>query len=347
MATILDYSAGYPGGAAVRSAGHSGVIRYLRKEGNSIVRPITPAEYSDMRANGRAVALVYQHVSKSRVTEGRAAGRHDAQWALARARELNAGDPRAIYFAVDFDAPTSDFPAIGAYMAGAAEILGTSKVGTYGKWSLLDYLFDRNLITWGWQTYAWSPGHNQDPATFHPRAHLFQRLGLVTVNGISCDVNSVLKADYGQFGVNDMELTDRIGNVRMSDGEDYNLTVGDVLWGLAQLIQGNGSAGGNLTAHPTGQYNSRILGLSALPEIKSDVDTVQNGVGSLMTNLTTANQRLIDLMTAVENLSTGGVDVTALATQIVDLLGPDLATTLANELDRRARDNDPSTGPTS
>lgn len=204
MAQILDYSAGYPSANSIRNAGYSGVIRYLRKEGQSSVRPITSVEYQSMNIAGLEVALVYQHVSKSRIHQGFAAGQHDAKWALDRAKESTGITPPAIYFAADYDAPASDFTGIGEYMRGAASVLGLGRVGCYGKWSLLDWLFGRNLISWGWQTYAWSPGHNKDPKTYHPRAHLFQRLAQVTVGGIACDVNDVLKTNYGQIGADDV-----------------------------------------------------------------------------------------------------------------------------------------------
>jgi hypothetical protein len=197
---ILDYSAGYPGALAVRNAGYDGVIRYLRKEGASAVKPITAGEYQDMVLHNLVVGFVYQHVSRDHVKEGRAAGQHDATWALARAMEVTSGvSPRAIYFAVDYDAPAMDFGRISQYMQGAADILGRERVGTYGKWAVLNYLFDNNVITYGWQTYAWSSGHNMSPAVYHPQAHLFQRLAQVKVGGISCDVNDVLKSNFGQL----------------------------------------------------------------------------------------------------------------------------------------------------
>lgn len=197
---ILDYSAGYPGAQAVKAAGYGGVIRYLRKEGTSRVRPITTGEYDDMIGNGLSVAFVYQHVSKSRVTEGFEAGRHDANWALARALEVTRGQRLpAIYFAADYDAPSGDWPKIAQYMKGAADVLGRDRVGAYGKWALLSYLFDNNIITYGWQTYAWSPGHNTNPKLYHPQAALFQRLALANVGGVPCDVNEVLKSDFGQL----------------------------------------------------------------------------------------------------------------------------------------------------
>lgn len=200
MAQILDYSAGYPGAANIQLRGFAGGNRYLPKEGASSVRPLTRAEVLDYQAHHLELAFVYQHVSKSRVLQGRAAGRHDAEWALARARDCGV-EPRCVYFAVDFDTISLEqWAAVREYMLGAAEVLGVGRVGTYGEYDLLDYLFARGSITWGWQTYAWSTGHNKDNQPRHPRAHLFQRAGQVTVGGISCDVNDVLatNGDYGQ-----------------------------------------------------------------------------------------------------------------------------------------------------
>lgn len=185
---ILDYSAGYPGGSAVHDAGYAGVIRYLRKEGASRVKPLTAGEVVDMRAHDRLIAVVYQHVSKSRVTEGRAAGQHDARWALEQAHVVGI-DPRCVYFAVDFDAVPA---TVAEYFRGTADVLGVGRNGAYGSYKVLEYLFDRGIITYGWQTVAWSGGRRE------ARAHLYQRLGQVPVGGVSCDVNDVLKTDFGQ-----------------------------------------------------------------------------------------------------------------------------------------------------
>lgn len=198
MIQVLDYSAGYPGAANIAARGYAGGMRYLPKEGTSEVKPLTANEVLDYRAHDLELGLIYQHVSRTRVLDGRTAGRHDAAWALNRANECGIV-PRAIYFAVDFDTiGPQQWAAVREYMLGAAEIIGLARVGCYGEYDLLDYLFARASITWGWQTYAWSAGHNQDSQPRHPRAHLFQRRQTTTVGGIACDVNDVLKPDYGQ-----------------------------------------------------------------------------------------------------------------------------------------------------
>lgn len=189
MQQVLDYSAGYPGAAAIARAGYVGAVRYLRKEGASRVRPITADERADFDRAGLAVALVYQHVSKTRVLEGRGAGQHDARWALARAAEIGIPQPRAIYFAVDADHPPA---AVLMYFRGVADVLGVARTGAYGSYRVVESLLSADLTGYAWQTAAWSGGKRSQ------RAHLFQRIGSPTVGGIAVDINDVLAADWGQ-----------------------------------------------------------------------------------------------------------------------------------------------------
>lgn len=184
---VLDYSAGYPRPSVVKSAGYGGAVRYLRKEGTSVVKPITVAEYAGYVASALDVALVYQHVTQTRPTQGRAAGQHDAHWAVDRATELNVHEP-VIYFAVDFDAEPS---TVDAYFQGVIDVVGVARTGVYGSYRVVEYLVDHGRATYAWQTVAWSHGLRST------RAHLFQRLGQVTIDGVSCDVNDVLKTNFG------------------------------------------------------------------------------------------------------------------------------------------------------
>lgn len=186
---VIDYSAAYPSPAAVKAAGYAGAVRYLRKEGASRVLPITAQERTGYHAQGLAVALVYQHVSKTRVTEGHAAGVHDARWALARAADIGIPNPRAIYFAVDDD---HDPARVNGYFRGAAEVLGAARTGAYGSYRVVKHLLDAKLIAYAWQTVAWSGGKRE------PRAALFQRAGQPLVAGVRVDINDVLVADWGQ-----------------------------------------------------------------------------------------------------------------------------------------------------
>jgi|SRR5690349_3915152 len=199
MAQILDCIK-HLDGQAVKNAGYHGAIRYLRKEGTSIVVPIDGDERRSLLAAGRSVAYVYQHVqsggsygSNSRVCQGRAAGQHDAQWALSQVPQ-GAG-VRAIYgVTCDYDVPSTDFSKIIDYARGWCDVLGVLRVGVYGKDTVLQALKTAGVASWFWQTAAWSGGR-----VFAGR-HLFQRVGYVNVGGVQCDVNDCSGADWGQEG---------------------------------------------------------------------------------------------------------------------------------------------------
>lgn len=201
---IVDYSGGYPGAGAVAAKGYGGAMRYLPKEGGSKIKPLTPGELRDYWDHGLDVGLIGEHRDPARPLQGAAAGLHDAQYFLAQARAITvaagrpAGSVRAIYLACDVDTIAGNRPAAGEYYDAAQMILG-DLTGVYGEYDLIEYLVQRGIGRWFWQTFAWSIGHNLDTQWRHPAAHLFQRRQTVQVNGVDCDVNDVLKTDFGQY----------------------------------------------------------------------------------------------------------------------------------------------------
>jgi hypothetical protein len=187
----LDYSNGRPAGAAVKAAGFDAVVRYTGFDPALRGKCVTRAEYESHLAAGVAVAFVYEDDVGTSL-QGRGRGQADAHAVLQWADAIGAPVP-ACYFAVDFDAQPGQYAAIDDYFRGAADILGTPRVGGYGSYAVVGHLFDAGLVTYGWQTVAWSHGLRE------PRAHLFQRLGTAVVDGVQCDVNDVLADDFGQY----------------------------------------------------------------------------------------------------------------------------------------------------
>lgn len=202
MTLGLDYSAGRPTGAAVAAAGYRFVARYLTN-GLSGRFNLTAAEAADMRRNGVDVAVVWERKlvgQPDRATEGAAAGVADAKAADVQCNAVGlAGWP--VYMAVDFDvpdyapndpSPRAKLGPVGDYLAAARDVLGLGRAGVYGGYWAVKRALDAGLVTWGWQTMAWSGGN------IEPRAHLLQRIGEVTVGGVGCDVNEARKAQFGQ-----------------------------------------------------------------------------------------------------------------------------------------------------
>lgn len=198
----LDYSNGRVPGVVVISAGYGFVARYL-DNGLGGRTNLTASEVVNLRASGVSVILIWE-TTATRATAGYGAGVADAQAARTAASAVGL-DGWPVYFTVDFDvpdyAPTSADPraklgSIAAYFDGIRSVLPAGRVGGYGGYWAVKRLLDAGLVTYSWQTMAWSGG-NVDP-----RINLFQRLGEVTVGGVACDVNEARQADYGQNGVN-------------------------------------------------------------------------------------------------------------------------------------------------
>ncbi|MGH3598755.1 MAG: glycoside hydrolase domain-containing protein [Pseudonocardiaceae bacterium] len=189
----LDYAGGRPGGAAIASAGYGFVCRYLSDGGTRLPgKLLTPPEYADLLRH-RVAVVVNWETSAGRMKAGRAAGIKDAGDAAATAAGVGHPVDRPIYFSADFDATPGDQVAINDYLAGAASVIGPSRVGVYGSYYVCQRCLDRRTATWAWQTGAWSGGQRE------PRARIYQRIGTVTVGGVPCDVNEALASDFGQY----------------------------------------------------------------------------------------------------------------------------------------------------
>ncbi|HOV51110.1 MAG TPA: DUF1906 domain-containing protein [Candidatus Cryosericum sp.] len=190
MAQGIDYSFGRPDLHVVKAQGYTFVIRYLAQQGGGKV--ITPQEARQIRAHGLALALVYEQ-GAGRAREGGAAGRRDAETAVAQARTLGFPETRPVYFAVDEDVQEKDLPAVDAYLQGAGEVMGSSRVGVYGSYRVIEHCAATRSACFFWQTAAWSHG------LVSSRAHLLQTRNEQLVGGARVDLDTSLMADFGAW----------------------------------------------------------------------------------------------------------------------------------------------------
>jgi len=119
----------------------------------------------------------------------------DAKDAAAQAKSCGMPAGRPIYFAVDFDASSSQQSAINAYLDGAASVLGKNRTGIYGGYNPVKRALDGGHCAWAWQTYAWSGGK------WDSRAQLQQYSNDHTIGGVGLDYDRSTKNDYGQWKV--------------------------------------------------------------------------------------------------------------------------------------------------
>lgn len=183
----LDYAWCTISPAGHRSVGSTFACRYLSHDPS---KDLSAGEYQTLKAGGIDVVVVWE-TTAARAGAGRAAGAQDAADALAKALAIGMPAGRPIYFAVDFDASVG---TVEPYFRGVNQVLGVARTGAYAGVRVIAGLFDARLITYGWQTYAWSSGR------LDSRAQLYQYSNNHRVEGKDCDYDRALAADFGQWG---------------------------------------------------------------------------------------------------------------------------------------------------
>ncbi|MFD8083453.1 glycoside hydrolase domain-containing protein [Kitasatospora sp. NPDC059722] len=181
----VDYPWTHPTAAALQASGAAFAMRYLSTDAS---KNLTRAEADDLAAHGIWCGVVWE-TTEGRALAGQAAGAADARTAAAQAAACGMPPDRPIYFAVDTD---TDWPSVRPYFTGAAGVLGAARTGVYGGLHVVRGAAASGLVTWYWQTSAWSGG------VWDPDAHLRQG-GAVTIGGVDCDRNTATTTDYGQW----------------------------------------------------------------------------------------------------------------------------------------------------
>lgn len=213
MTRGVDFSWARPGGAAIKAAGFGFVLRYVPYPGDG-GKGLTVAEIADYRANGLDIGLVFESTAE-RPLAGWSAGRADALQCDRSLLSLNAPGDLPIYFAVDFDAQSSQFDAIAAYLRGAQQVLGLMRVGVYGSYAVIEDAHTLGSAAWFWQALAWSGGN------LSPWRHLYQSLNGQFINGGEVDHNEAYGDDQGLWKAEEdtvtiAELAQRIERLEMA-----------------------------------------------------------------------------------------------------------------------------------
>ena len=187
-----DYSFARPTPSSLVSMGYQFVARYLSGDPAS-GKDLTASEMQSLEAGGLDIVLTWE-TDGTDCQNGMSAGVSDAQAAEAEVESIGAPTTRPIYFAVDFDADSSDASACNAYFQGVASVLGLNRTGVYGGYYIVNELMSAGLATWGWQTYAWSNGQWDSAAQLRQTAD--------GVDNDELDGDEGMVADFGQFGPN-------------------------------------------------------------------------------------------------------------------------------------------------
>lgn len=170
------------------AAGYIFVARYLVPI-NFAWKRLTRKEAEIITDAGMQIVSVFE-AGANRARGGATAGAKDGVSALLEAQAVGQPKGSAIYFAVDYDAPESEYDAIEEYLRAAAVQIPVYDVGVYGSYSVCKAMYERGAVRKVWQTYAWSRGIR------FAHMNIYQHQNDIAKAGITVDLNE----SYGDEG---------------------------------------------------------------------------------------------------------------------------------------------------
>jgi hypothetical protein len=184
-----DYSFSRPAVSALVEAHMGFVVRYLSPDSG---KNLSADEAAQLHAAGISIVLVWESTGTD-AQQGAPDGLADAKAARQQATALGFPTNLPIYYAVDFDASSSQMGEILDYLHSAADAEGTKAlVGVYGSYAVTQEAAAAGFV-WLWQTYAWSAGR------WTAGAVLRQIENGVTLGGGSVDLDEAMSNEYGQW----------------------------------------------------------------------------------------------------------------------------------------------------
>lgn len=195
----LDHSTPWNGrfAPAALKAGYSFVVRYVGTPGRN--KSLRKDEADAYRAARLGLAGVYEDKVGTALL-GYDRGVRDSHSYFEDAHNLGAPDNCMGYAAVDTDTTGAK---VAKYFEGWHRDFAPERIGAYGGYWIIKYLFDHKLITWGWQTRAWSRVNGV--FVWDPRACLRQfpmaKPFYVSLAGINSDIDWAMDDDYGQWTI--------------------------------------------------------------------------------------------------------------------------------------------------
>ena len=221
-ATGCDFAFQHPDYSQLVPGGYTFSVRYLYPSGQTPTRTKNLTKWeADLRwSYGNDTVSNYESwASRAGESPEYADGVADALAADQQHKDCGGPPDRPIYFSIDFDTVATNDPGIGDYFRGVASVIGLFRTGAYGEYEIIKYLFDNNLIKWGWQTYAWSAGQ------YDERCQLAQDHNGLNFAGGNIDLDTAHAADFGQWHFN--------GDDVLTTAQDAKLTE---IWSLTKTV---------------------------------------------------------------------------------------------------------------
>lgn len=201
---LLDYAGGVPSAAAIKRAGFQGAVRYVsaRRPGAEWMKakPLLVTESRRLQAAGLEIVSCYQF-GKDATADwkgGAESGRLHSE--LGMQLHVGAGGPRGvpIYACIDDNPTRKQFTdQIAPYLRAWAGHMNSQgmKLGVYGNHNVVEWCRQEHIGTHFWM-HDWGSGGRIHPAT---NIHQLPVRQGTRVDGIECDINDVMKSEYGQW----------------------------------------------------------------------------------------------------------------------------------------------------
>lgn len=146
--------------AELKASGVDFVARYYREPG-SRWPALSAGEAQQLSAMGVKIVAVWESHSHKAAHFSYASGYSDGLNAYGQARAIGQPPGSAVYFAVDYNAPSRDFGTVAAYFRGAADAFAAAggglsdyTVGVYGSGAVCDALKGSSLARFCWLSNA-------------------------------------------------------------------------------------------------------------------------------------------------------------------------------------------------
>jgi hypothetical protein len=239
MAEGIDYSFSRPNLSSVHSSYRTFIGRYVGP--GSAGKLLTLAEAENAKLHGLSIFSLVEGYARD-ANLGYAKGVEQARSGAANHARCN-GHPKApLYFAVDWDANSTELAHVGSYLDGAASVIGRARVGVYGGIRTVNWCHDHGKAVWFFQTYAWSYGK------ISPYTHVYQYRNGQDLFGGQVDLCRSLKTNFGQWapGTGSFGTAPAVSNDQVTPGSwDYSGVINAIaatIGSAASTVDGYASA---------------------------------------------------------------------------------------------------------
>jgi peptidoglycan hydrolase-like protein with peptidoglycan-binding domain len=170
-------------------------FRYVGTPGRG--KSLKATEAAAFRAAGISIGGVYEDREGTSLL-GSERGKRDCDSYFSDAYKLGMPIGRPGYFATDTDTTGAK---VYAYYKAIADTVGVARSGAYGGLHIIKFLFDEGLISWGWQTRAWSKVGKVFVWDARAQVRQFPVASpfYVYPAGVGCDLDWAMTEDFGQW----------------------------------------------------------------------------------------------------------------------------------------------------